>query len=259
MMKRKFLAVILPIIGCATVVGSGFSAWYFGATASSPEDESFNIGTHVTEEINSVVGTLSIPSADSNANDLNGMNLVLDQGGYGNTNNNQGIMFATGKPSDVSANELKYQFNVEFNGSSADLTLQDVYNAGMELKVTVSFDLGDAFSQYIAVKTDAGMDVVTGPAGDEGELKFTKGKGNDYTATYTLKEDSLGSYANLQEAVFTFSIDLSTNASFENSLFVYASGKKPTDSGTLGEMRGIITKALTDGKKITFSTVATIK
>ena len=251
MMKRKFLAVVLPIIGCATVVGSGFSAWYFGATAS--KSEGFVIGTHVTEEINGVDGTLSIPSENSNASTLNGMNLILDQGGFGNKNAGQGIMFAHGTPSDVSKKDLSYCFNVKFTGN-ADLSLQDVYNAGMELKVTVSFDLGSVLSEYIAVKADAGMVVDFGPAGDEGELKFTKGKDNVYTATYTLKETSLGEIDNLENAVFSFSINLSTNDSFENSLFVYAPGKKPTDHDTLEEMRGKLTE-----QQITFSTVATIE
>lgn len=252
MMKRKFLAVVLPIIGCATVVGSGFSAWYFGATASS-NDKSFTIGTNVTEEIDSVANTLSIPTENSNASSLNGMNLILDQGGFENTKENQGIMFANDTPSDVSAKDLDYHFNVVFTGTDT-LNLKDVYDAGMELKVTVSFDLGSALSQYIAVKSGAGMVVKAGPAGDEGELKFTKGEGNNYTATYTLKEDSLDEIVDLENAVFTFSIDLSTNASFENSLFVYAPGKKPTNSELLDWMRRGLS-----GQKITFSTVATIK
>ena len=254
-MKRKFLAVVLPIVGCATVVGSGFSAWYFGATASS--NESFTIGTSVTEEIDSVANTLSIPSDNSNAAQLNGMNLILDQGGFENTNVNQGIMFAHGTPNDVSENKLDYHFNVVFKGTD-DLNLQDVYDAGMELKVTVSFDLGAVLSQYIAVKTDAGIVVDAGPAGDESELKFTKSEGNVYTATYTLKETSLNDISNLANAVFSFSIDLSTNASFENSLFVYAYGKKPTDPKTLEAMRKAIT-TIGNEQKITFSTIATIK
>lgn len=254
MMKRKFLAVVLPIIGCATVVGSGFSAWYFGATASA-SDVGINIGTHVTEEIDSVANTLSIPTDNTNASTLNGMNLILDQGGFKNTNVNQGIMFANGTPSDVSENKLDYHFNVVFTGTDT-LNLQDVYDAGMELKVTVSFDLGGELSQYIAVKAGAGMVVEAGPAGDEGELKFTKGESNNvYTATYTLKETSLVQIVDLENAVFTFKIDLSTNASFENSLFVYGgAGKKPTNSQALKRMRTVL-----NGQKITFSTVATIK
>lgn len=257
MMKRKFLAVVLPIVGCATVVGSGFSAWYFGATASSPEEESFNIGTNVTEEINSVAGTLSIPSANSNASTLNGMNLILDQGGYGNTEEKQGIMFANGTPSVVSKNDLDYHFNVVFKGTET-LDLKDVYNAGMELKVTVSINLGDKFSQYITVKDDARMVGGVGQTDDEG--KFTKGEGNVYTATYTLKETSLDDIDYLDyAAVFKFSINLSTDDLFQNSLFVYVNDMKPTDSDTLGDMRRIINEGLTGGQKITFSTVATIE
>ena len=49
MMKRKFLAVVLPIVGCATVVGSGFSAWYFSDTLTSGNKES-NLVSLVTPE-----------------------------------------------------------------------------------------------------------------------------------------------------------------------------------------------------------------
>ena len=258
MMKRKFLAVVLRIIGCATVVGSGFSAWYFGATASSGDGESFTIGTNVTEEINSVAGTLSIPSESSNAGTLNGMNLILDQGGYGNTNGNQGIMFDEDpSTSVVSKNELYYNFNVKFTGN-ANLNLRHVYDAGMELKVTVSIVLGDKLSQYITVKDDARMVGGVGQTDDEG--KFTKGEGNVYTATYTLKETSLNDIDYSEyAAVFEFSINLSTDEFFENSLFAYVKDMKPTNSGALGEMRRIITEAVTGGEKITFSTVATIE
>lgn len=258
MMKRKFLAVVLPIVGCATVVGSGFSAWYFGATVS--KEASFGIGTHVTEEIDSVANTLSIPTDSTNARTLDNMNLILDQGGFGNTDVNQGIMFYEGTPSDVKEYELDYHFSVVFTGAdtnddSKKLNLQDVYDAGMELKVKVSFNLGDALSQYIAVKTGAGMVVTAGPAGDEAELKFTKGTNNNvYTATYTLKETSLDDIADLENAVFAFKIDLSTNASFENSLFVYGPGKKPTNHNALESMITVL-----NGQQITFSTVATIE
>ena len=48
MMKRKFLAVVLPIIGCATVVGSGFGAWYFGEVTGVNDDDSFHLGIDVS-------------------------------------------------------------------------------------------------------------------------------------------------------------------------------------------------------------------
>ena len=31
MLKRKILAAVLPVVAAGTVVGSGFSAWYFGS------------------------------------------------------------------------------------------------------------------------------------------------------------------------------------------------------------------------------------
>ena len=60
MMKRKFLAVILPIIGCATVVGSGFSAWYFGQDVVVDTGGNTNIGMNITEEVEATNANLSI-------------------------------------------------------------------------------------------------------------------------------------------------------------------------------------------------------
>ena len=82
MMKRKFLAVILPIIGCATVVGSGFSAWYFGNTVATGGEGSTTINVEVTDEIRDASGTLRVDTSDSTIKDKV---LILDQGGFKNT------------------------------------------------------------------------------------------------------------------------------------------------------------------------------
>ena len=46
MKKRKILMLTLPLVGVATIVGSGFSAWYFNETTVST---SAKLGVAVTE------------------------------------------------------------------------------------------------------------------------------------------------------------------------------------------------------------------
>ena len=70
MKKRKILMLTLPLVGVATIVGSGFSAWYFNSTAVTPVDDKF--GVSITNKT-TTTGTLS--------SDLGSAKLVLDQGG----------------------------------------------------------------------------------------------------------------------------------------------------------------------------------
>ena len=70
MKKRKILMLTLPLVGVATIVGSGFSAWYFNSTAVTPVDG--KIGISITNKT-TTTGTLS--------SDLGSAKLVLDQGG----------------------------------------------------------------------------------------------------------------------------------------------------------------------------------
>ena len=51
MMKRKLLAVVLPLIGCATVVGSGFAAWYFGEIETTGSNTAAQVNVNVTKEV----------------------------------------------------------------------------------------------------------------------------------------------------------------------------------------------------------------
>ena len=55
MKKRKILMLTLPLVGVATIVGSGFSAWYFNETTVST---SAKLGVAVTE-LHVTAGTLT--------------------------------------------------------------------------------------------------------------------------------------------------------------------------------------------------------
>ena len=73
MKKRKILMLTLPLVGVATIVGSGFSAWYFNETTVSA---SAKLGVAVTE-MHVTAGELTTTLPEN-------AKIVLDQGGASN-------------------------------------------------------------------------------------------------------------------------------------------------------------------------------
>ena len=97
MMKRKLLAVVLPLIGCATVVGSGFAAWYFGDSVSGGDDANFGAKVNITAEVGNENTTLTGSCTSTDMPDY----LILDQApakanGLVNDEPTQGIAFTKG-------------------------------------------------------------------------------------------------------------------------------------------------------------------
>lgn len=262
MMKRKFLAVVLPIVGCATVVGSGFSAWYFG-DATSASDTGFTVTTNVTEEISNAKDTLSI---SSNADDLKTKYLILDQGGMDDsskTDVTKGIMVADSAVNETTKREnFKYTFNVAFDGTTAGLSLNDVYDAQMKLVVTVSitFSSGEgeekSLDDYVKVKDTAVLKVDYTTPDQTKDVKFTTADGGvTYQAQFVLEQSELASLVTEGEVksyTWSFTLDLSTDESLVNALFEYED--KPASSEELGVMRDAV-----GGTTVSFATIAEIK
>lgn len=227
MMKRKILAVTIPVVGCITVVGAGFSAWYFD-TAVSKGGESSALNTYVTEKVDDteVEGALSFTGSNKDTV-LNNRYLILDQGGVKNTDPTVGIMIADSNLNETVENTRNYTFTVKFDGSKSDLTLNSIYDAHMELSVTVEIDLSDKLHQYVTLVDGASMKVsYTQNSGENFETFAFDDTDSDHkwTSTYTLragKLDDLSTTA-ISQFEWTFEIDLSTSADLKNSLFRYA-------------------------------------
>lgn len=266
MMKRKILAVTIPVVGCITVVGAGFSAWYFDTAASSSESSALN--THVTQKVDSMEGALSFTESNKDTV-LNKKYLILDQGGMNNDVKTVGIMIADSAVNETVQNSRKYTFKVAFNGTSSNLTLNKIYDAHMELSVTVEIDLSDKLYQYVTLVGGASMKVsYTQTSGDTSEnVAFTDAdKNNIWTATYTLAANKLSYLAtgDISSFEWTFEIDLSTSATLENSLFRYVDDKKPTSGTEYDDMvkaLGLVSDPSEPGKKpaiLSFDTTAKI-
>lgn len=270
MMKRKILAVTIPVVGCITVVGSGFSAWYF-STATGGDNDGFGVNINVTEEVKDTSSTLEIRESNATT-DLVNTHLILDQGGVSNKEDvTKGIMFAKYAVNEPVVNEtvdrtVSYTFNLVFTGDTS-LTLNKIYDAKMEVALSVSFDLGVNLSQYIETTSTAHLEVkypvVVEPSGEEPseqtkeetkKVTFTK-SGTAYKAEFVLEATDLAKMSKVPIQSFTwkFKLDLSTEG-LANKLFKYAEGQKPLNSGALSTMSGKI-----DGTALNFTTTAEIR
>ncbi len=270
MMKRKILAVTIPVVGCITVVGAGFSAWYF-STATGKASDGFGVNINVTEEVKSTENTLTIKNSNAKTdtdtdpntdNSLVNTHLILDQGGVSNKEDvTKGIMFAKSAVNEAVDREIFYTFDLVFDGD-ADLTLNKIYDAKMEVALSVSFDLGEKLSQYIKPVSGAHLEVTYPVVGEPSpqtakkEINFTKSDtGAVYTAEFVLDATELKKMNNdpIQDFTWKFKLDLSTEG-LVNKLFQYVEGQKPQESGQLSDMSEAI-----HGTKLNFTTSASIR
>ena len=265
MMKRKILAVTIPVVGCITVVGAGFSAWYFSETTGSATDgdTGFGVNINVTEEVKDTSSTLKIQNsnATTEGKELYNNHLILDQGGISNKEDaTKGIMFAKSAVNEAVDRNVSYTFDLVFTGGT-DLTLNKIYDAKMEVALSVSFDLGAELSQYIQPVSTAHLKVtypvVGEPATAEKNINFTK-SGTVYTAEFVLDATELEKMDDdpIQSFTWKFELDLSTEG-LANKLFQYVEGMKPQTGGEGGELEAMTSAA--ESSTLNFTTTASIR
>ena len=185
MLKRKMLAILLPTVAAVTLVGSGFSAWYFNQKVSG--NVSGNVGVDITDAVGDI-GTLAATEGAANASE-DKFNLILDQGGYGNLDNPEvGISFVEWEGNTPLGTGAI--FGATFTWGRADSSGKSQYqiltDAGykVQIKQTVRIstllfgyddttDSNDDKTKYLDVKTDA---FSTWESGDE----FTKVEDQDF-------------------------------------------------------------------------------
>lgn len=272
MMKRKFLAVVLPIVGCATVVGSGFGAWYFGETTGASDSDSFGVNIGITNEANADEGALTI---SSNVTSSDGYYLILDQGGAKNkTNSDSGIMLFqnTGEkltlPDEVTTTSDKtWNFDINYSGSEkidkTKTTIKELYTAGLQIRFEISISYSQTLYKYLHVKRDSAAIVMklaqdtTVGDGDNGGVNLNFGEpvlaDSTSTVTYTANYKVIGKDLAVAEAKYNFTLDMNTKGeNFVNALFKY--NKKPKSSEELIDMKDAIAS-----ETITFSVKALIE
>lgn len=93
-MHKKYFNFVLPIIGAAVVVGSGFSAWVFS-------DEIKDVNTSMSGSL-SITNVVGIDGDNIKATaTTTEFQIILDQGGVGNAEANKGISVKDTSKSEV--------------------------------------------------------------------------------------------------------------------------------------------------------------
>ena len=254
MMKRKFLAVVLPIIGCATVVGSGFSAWYFSGVVVDGDNGSTTIGINITDEVE-VEASKDNLTVNLDATTIAGGRLVLDQGGLGNNSVDSGIMFGDDTSTVTTAtgnldNNKVWAFTVSYDGTVGgtpgdSLTIDEIYDAGLRIRVEMTVTIDSTLNKYIEYQADKDLPkfevnttteehLGTNPA----EFKFSETTVESdptvRTANYIVDATKLGATVT-DKLELNFSLDLNTyekqiknedgseviRKDYSNKLFVY--------------------------------------
>lgn len=217
-MKRKLMLGLLSAVGGLTIIGSGFSAWYFEGSAEAKHS---NIGVTVTDVV-SQYGTIK-------ATEVVGLTLCLDQGGFAQKDNHEaGITFAT-PITDTSTLSTYKTFDGDFG---ATYTIEagnslNAKNAGLKATFKVVVTLKEVAAKYLTFK-----DTFTDAAGYKVP---TYEAGHDVTFTLEQTFDFSGS-----EQTLKFNFDLKTNTDLSNNAFKYTDGKKPQDETAYREMKAAL-------------------
>ena len=238
-MKRKLLIGLLALTGGVAVVGSGFSAWYFGET--SLPDSTKGVNVYVTDMADGI-GTLT------NNDSSKSLYIVLDQGTYTNkTDITKGISVNSveGAISDTNVgsalNELSATYSItatEAKALVANGITSGTFKASLKLSSTAS--------TYIGFKTS-----YTGitPTAETGKLSVSV---DTISYEYTIDYSKVSS-----DLTQDFKIDVSTKE-YVNSLLQYNKDKKPTDKTSYEAMKNAIANATDDPLTITYSFAANL-
>ncbi len=213
-MKRKLMLGLLSAVGGLTIIGSGFSAWYFGDNDAASKNQSIN--AHVTNVANKLVEI----TVDT---DITGVSLQLDQGGYANmADRDKGISFVDGNGATFN-NALKATYKIR----EADSILAK--DAGLQASFNCVVTLKKEFAEYIEFKTSFYAEAFTTGTDTAGNTTINLSKAVVFTGAP-------------QQFEYTFNI---ATTDYTNSAFQYVAGKKPQDKGSHATLHAL--KAKTAG------------
>ncbi len=144
-MKRKLLLSLVALCGGLTIVGSGFSAWYF----SVDKLETTNSINHYVTDLNNGIGTLTDKNKDQS------LYLILDQGGYqymDDATHGVSITKVPGTASDKNTGDLVSQIGVNYGITVADATT--LVGAGIKTgTLTATLKFTDVAQKYLTFKS----------------------------------------------------------------------------------------------------------
>lgn len=210
MVNRKITLGLLALVGGLTIVGSGFSAWYFG---SADVKGSSSINAQVAD-VAEEFGTIT-------TSDVAGLALELDQGGYANKAiADKGISFKKGM--NLHNEPITAKYSIEAGKSLHAM------NAGLKATFDCVITLKKEFADYIEFKRTF-----------YGEA-FTVAKDAQENSTITLSKP-ITFIDGLVEEIYSF--DISTGTDLVNKAFKYKDGKKPQDKASFDVLHALNTTA----------------
>ena len=249
MMKRKFLAVVLPIIGCATVVGSGFGAWYFGEVTVIKLTDGFQLGIDVSEEVAGLGNNNLTISSSNSESALANKTVMLDQGGPKNTNVNSGISIVNDTVNAETFNiadhvadigNVNYEFTVTYSGTNTSLS--KIYDAGMKINVSVTIDfIGASLINYIGLQDGLKLQVTASNPEKTAQSKtFTTaekvsvGAANSFVASIDIADPTTETV----NGAWTFKLDMSTTlteGNYKNNFLKYQTSSEDDEGNPVGK------------------------
>ena len=165
-MKRRIFAAGLSLVAAATIVGSGFSAWYFGA--SNPSTESQKLGFEVTDKVDALGSFNSLTALKNYA-------IQLDQGGSLETTKGIRVIDSTdGKDANIETRSPIASFE-----SSHTIQNAEVYkmkNAGYNFEIKYTVLVSNTFLKYADFNSTTCLEglVADSSSNTEGYTAYTK-------------------------------------------------------------------------------------
>lgn len=230
MLKRKILAAVLPVVAAGTVVGSGFSAWYFGEF-STTNTSNVSVGIDVSDPGSQGIGELTTtliseqgdPAEYDSASNYLVLNLDQGKGSDRISNVNKGISFTNTKNAVIKTIDFTYTI------SSADL--KAIIAAGLELKIDVSMTMSSTLSKYVDFRK-ASSDLDNNIYAQGNDVVLDENTSTEEIYDFT-KSISVSSYDEDSAYTLTFALNLGSYSAEErdsNGLLIYKSNDGGTDS-----------------------------
>lgn len=202
-MHKKFYNFMLPVLGAAVVVGSGFSAWVFS-------DTSVTDTLSGTFSITPVVDKLKVEIKQAGEDtDLTEVDLTLDQGGIANASN-----ASVGITSTVTSYDIKVSYEtvdgLEELLTNSKLTLS--YTVAISDNVTTYFDLTDGLAKESA--SEVVLDTYNAGTMSDGTIHTWSSV--PLTWTYVDKPADKGDYDTMTSALSSgaFTLTVTVNATW---------------------------------------------
>lgn len=204
-MHKKFYNFMLPVLGAAVVVGSGFSAWVFS-------DTSVTDTLSGTFSITPVVDKLKVEIKQAGTDtDLEAVELELDQGGITNASD-----ASKGITSTVTSYDIKVSYEtvkgLEELLTNSELTLSYTVAITSTDNVTTYFDLTEGLAKQSA--SDVVVDTYN--AGTMSSGTIHKWSSVPLTWTYKDKPENKGDYDDMTDDLSSgkFTLTVTVNATW---------------------------------------------